>query len=119
MTEDHTSTGGEPSYEIGHFKCTPENFDSSVPYIVCEVLGRTHYVLHADESEYTHMGVAHACKGERKKHPENHIVGGGRIVSVRPYLSGSSGSFGREPDHVRSAFIPLVIQKLREIGLEI
>ena len=110
------------SYEIGHLSCSEFRLKTSgVKYIVtCSQQGV--FQLFAQSCNY-HAELAEAMRGTGKLSAENSILGGGKLrkstIDKSVSLVGKSSEYGEEPEEVRHAFRPLVVAKLKEMGIDV
>jgi hypothetical protein len=113
-----------PQCEVGHLEFRVPDNTTIFKYIVA-LQGVVHR-LFADDKWGSHWGVANDMKKKKLLDPADPIKGGGKIkitmsngVLTELSLYDTSGDFGREPEEVRTALRPLVLAKLKEIGIDI
>ncbi len=110
-----------PLYDVAHLACTPQQLREGFKFIVTE--NETgHYRFYADASQRLHIHIRQAMQNAGKLADDERVIGGGWMHSDEHsmlVLHAESNRFGQEPPEVREAFRPLVIVKLREMGIEV
>lgn len=115
----------QPRYEIGHFVVDIEAIrcGRSFKYIVCEVVEKLRYVLHADSTHGFHSDIRSAAGRTRPMEETIVVKGGGRFrvlgEAKQLRLFDYSGSYGSEPNELCAAFLSILKQKLQSMGIEI
>ncbi|HVW67010.1 MAG TPA: hypothetical protein VHA78_04770 [Candidatus Peribacteraceae bacterium] len=101
-----------PVFEVGHFEASIEQMLSgSLKYIVSCTVKDMHFVLHADATEGTHLGIIRKANVDASS-----VLGGGFVAwgGSEFTLRGSSVSFGAEPADVRLSFINTINDRFHD-----
>ncbi len=111
--------------DVGYLDCTLERLHIYIKYVIAQRAKDQMYVLFADLGCVNHESIVKRMIRKNLLKTEDKILGGGRL---RAYpqgenellsLEGYSEDYGYESDEIREAFRPLVLQKLKEIGIEL
>lgn len=111
------------TYKVAHLACTLEKLKRGIRYIVTRTDQKIHR-LFADERCAYHGEIEEAMRTAGKLLAGEQVIGGGHMLiressgSRTLDLYGRSRVFGGEPQEIRDAFRPLLIEKLRSMGIE-
>jgi len=114
-----------PRCEIGYLNYSKDSRTKKVDYIVARTIDNT-FKIFADSNWYMgHRNVHNAMLENGSLSAQDHIVGGGRLVTsvedgtTRVFLEGRSSRYGQEPQEVRDIFRGLLTQKFQEMGIAV